>query len=155
MCLCCFPLFPYYFSFSSLRPFLRYFLYSPFSIFSFHCPSHSFLLSFYYLQNSLQLYVACYLYVFESPTIDLYLKQTNEGRRIEKEQFQKVRVLHSSRTPCVSFMVGNEGQDTRLLANAQVLNVNAQPSDSVLKGKPLTKRVCPCVCLSTLLFIRL
>ena len=47
--------------------------------------------------------------------------------------------------PCVSFMVGNEGQDTRLLANAQVLNVNAQPSDSVLQGKPLTKRVSMCL----------
>jgi hypothetical protein len=40
-------------------------------------------------------------------------------------------------------MFSNEGQDTRLLANVQVLNANAQRTDSVLQGTPLTKRVCP------------
>jgi len=53
--------------------------------------------------------------------------------------------------PCVSFMVGNEGQDARLLANAQVLNVNAQPSDSCVAGKAINKtRVSMCLYFSLL-----
>jgi hypothetical protein len=87
-----------------------------------------------------------FLHSVESPTIDLYLKQINEARRIEKNNFRKyVYCIGAGCHASVSFMVGNEGQDARLLANAQVLNVNAQPSDSALQGNPLTKRVCQCV----------